>query len=241
MFIMLLFGYKQNRIFTIDCLTATLMDCIWANALKDMDKLLAQKEESLGREGFHQQRKLAAAEKKVEGLEKQIKDEEAKKQAELSKEEKKKQAKNPPPAAKKKADASNPLEKEKADAQAEVDKTKDNSNKYQDKLTKLRGFKEKFKTLGGNPNIVLELVDKQGERKFVKGKLETMANSFLTDKGSYYLSVVKEGAEEENPLELASIDGYCLRTLEEDEKAVEEEASVLEKGKKDAKKKAGKK
>jgi len=36
MFILVLFGYKQNRIFTINCLTATLMDYIWDNCLKDV-------------------------------------------------------------------------------------------------------------------------------------------------------------------------------------------------------------
>lgn len=241
MFIMLLFGYKQNRIFTTDCLTATLMDCIWANALKDMDKLLLQKEDLLNRESFQQQKKLNNVEKKIEGIEKQIKEEEAKKQAELGKDDKKKQGAKAPPPAKKKPDASNPLEKEKAEAQLEADKLKENFNKYQDKLTKLRGYKEKFKNLASNLNIGLELVDKQGERKFVKGKLDQYASGFLTDKGSYYLAVVKENAEEENPLELVNVDGYCLRTLEEDEKAVEDEQNVLEKNKKDTKKKAGKK
>ena len=142
---------------------------------------------------------------------------------------------------KKKIDASNPLEKEKAEVQAEIEKTKENNNKYVEKLTKLRTYKEKYNNLANNTNVVLELVDKQGERKFVKGKLETIATSFLADKGSYYLALVKENPEEENPLELINIDGYCLRTLEEDEKAVEEEQSVLDKNKKDSKKKAGKK
>jgi len=237
---MLFFGYKQNRIFTIDCLTATLMDCMWANALKDMQKLLLQKEDMLNRESFQLQKKLNNLEKKYEGIEKQIKDEEAKKNAELAKDEKKKPGSKAPPPAKKKIDASNPLEKEKAEVQAEMDKNKENNNKYLDKLTKLRGFKEKFTNMANNNNLVLELVDKQGERKFVKGKMETMA-TFLTDRGSYSLAIVKENPEEENPLELVNIDGYCLRTLEEDEKAMDEDQNILEKNKKDTKKKGGKK
>lgn len=42
-------------------------------------------------------------------------------------------------------------------------------------------------------------------------------------------------------MELVSIDGYCLRTLEEDEKAIEEEQNILDKNKKDNKKKGAKK
>lgn len=242
MFIMLLFGYKQNRIFTIDCLTATLMDCIWANALKDMQKLLVQKEDLLNRENFSIQKKIANLEKKIEALEKQIKDEENKKNMEIAKDEKKKGAKPPPPA-KKKGDPSNPLEKEKVEATAELEKAKENSNKYTEKLAKLKVYKEKYNDLANNTNISLELLDKQGERKFVKGKLDSIATSFISDKGSYYLSLVKENPEEENPLELVNIEGYCLRTLEEDEKATqEEEINILsDKNKKDSKKKAGKK
>ena len=40
--------------------------------------------------------------------------------------------------------------------------------------------------------MTLELVDKTGERKFVKTKLMTIGNTFLTDKGSYYLAKVNQ-------------------------------------------------
>ena len=241
MFIMLYFGYKQSRIFTIDCLTATLMDCMLSNSLKDMLKLLAQKEEYLNREVSSIHKKLNVLDKKLEGVEKQIKDEENKKASELAKEDKGKKGGKPTPAVKKKIDASNPLEKEKADILAEIEKTKENIGKYTEKVAKLKGYKEKYAGLSNSgKEIVLELVDKQGERKFVKGKLDTIATTFLTDKGSYYLAIVNDKPEEENPLELVNIDGYCLRTLEEDEKAVEEEQNILEKNKKDTKKKAKK-
>lgn len=241
MFILLLFGYKQSRIFTIDCLTATLMDCIWTNSLKDMQKTILQKEDILNRENNSIQKKISNLEKKIEIIDKQIKDEETKKNLEIAKEEKKKPNTKAAPPAKKKIDTSNPLEKEKADLLTEMEKSKENSNKYVEKLTKLKVFKEKYANLASSNNISLELVDKLGERKFIKGKLETIATSFLSDKGSYYLAIAKENPEEENPLELVNIDGYCLRTLEEDDKAVDEDQNILEKNKKDTKKKTGKK
>jgi len=45
MFIVVYFGYKQHRIFTIDCLSASLIDAIIHNSLKDIHKLLLDKEE----------------------------------------------------------------------------------------------------------------------------------------------------------------------------------------------------
>ena len=34
MFILINFGYKMQRVFTIDCLAATLFDCIWVTCYK---------------------------------------------------------------------------------------------------------------------------------------------------------------------------------------------------------------
>lgn len=45
MFILVLFGYKQNRIFTIDCLSASLIDAILETSVKDVLKLLNEKEQ----------------------------------------------------------------------------------------------------------------------------------------------------------------------------------------------------
>jgi len=50
MFILILFGYKQSKIFAIDCLTATLIDSIWATAMKEINSNLKAKEELLGKE-----------------------------------------------------------------------------------------------------------------------------------------------------------------------------------------------
>lgn len=41
--------------------------------------------------------------------------------------------------------------------------------------------------------VYIELVDKTGERKFIKTKLEHEANTFLSDKGIYYLCTVTPG------------------------------------------------
>ena len=38
--------------------------------------------------------------------------------------------------------------------------------------------------------VYVELVDKSGERKFVKTKLDQQACDFLSDRGIYYLCIV---------------------------------------------------
>jgi chromosome segregation ATPase len=80
MFIVVYFGYKQYRIYTIDCLTASLMDTIWNCSLKDMLKLLTTREEMHSKEIANLQKRQQANEKKLEKIEAQL--EEEKKKAE---------------------------------------------------------------------------------------------------------------------------------------------------------------
>jgi len=87
--------------------------------------------------------------------------------------------------------------------------------------------------------LFLELVDKSGERKFIKAKLQSEASSFLTDKTTYYLCTVGQVGEEEE-VEPFVIDGFPVRKFEEDAAAVGEEVFTLAK-KEDKNKKGGKK
>lgn len=50
MFILILYGYRQSKIFAIDCLAATLIDSIWATAMKEINMNLKAKEDLLGKE-----------------------------------------------------------------------------------------------------------------------------------------------------------------------------------------------
>jgi hypothetical protein len=58
--------------------------------------------------------------------------------------------------------------------------------------------------------VYIELVDKTGERKFIRTKLEQEASSFLSDKGIYYLCTVTPGDEEE--VEALTHEGFAVRT-----------------------------
>jgi len=63
--------------------------------------------------------------------------------------------------------------------------------------------------------VYIELVDKTGERKFIKNKLKMQANEFLSDRGVYYLCTVATQGEEEE-VEALTHDGFPVRTYEED-------------------------
>ena len=76
MFIVVYFGYKQHRIFTIDCLSASLIDAIIHNSLKDIHKLLLDKEEEHKKEIVNIGKQNMKLEKRVEELVLKIKEKE---------------------------------------------------------------------------------------------------------------------------------------------------------------------
>jgi hypothetical protein len=45
MFILVNFGYKSRKIFTIDCLAAALFDCIWEMCYQELFDTYVQKED----------------------------------------------------------------------------------------------------------------------------------------------------------------------------------------------------
>jgi hypothetical protein len=68
------------------------------------------------------------------------------------------------------------------------------------------------------PVTEIDFIDRVGDRKYLKTKMEEYANTVLVPKGSYTLVSIME-EEEIAPF---TIDGYCMRTPEEDETYVEE-------------------
>ena len=84
MFILVYFGYRQYRIFAIDCLTASLMDNIWNFCHKDMIKLLTSREDLHNKELINLQKKIIHHEKRIQDIEKAlVNPEEAKKLEEV--------------------------------------------------------------------------------------------------------------------------------------------------------------
>ncbi|KAM3141335.1 hypothetical protein pb186bvf_006453 [Paramecium bursaria] len=249
MFILVLFGYKQFKVFTIDCLGQTLIDCIWNTSLKEINKNLTLKEEQHTKDQKNASSKIKHNEARIKEISQQLGDE----AEQAVKKDDKKATKAPPPKKGKEVVPNNPLEAERMDLQKENEKLTDAVAKYTDKLQKLRAAVEKFKGIiiklktdlnerFINGTLVLELFDKTGERKFIKTKLDLRANEFLSEKATYiigYLQQTQQPDEEETPFAL-EYEGFIARTYDEDIGAVDEPL-LAPQVKKDDKKKKGKK
>ena len=63
---------------------------------------------------------------------------------------------------------------------------------------------------------LMELTEKEGERKFLKNSLDKNANELLREHKAYVLSHVKINDHDEQIIENILIDGHCMRTPEKD-------------------------
>lgn len=97
-----------------------------------------------------------------------------------------------------------------------------------DKLKMLQTYQEKYQTLPNN----VDFVDPVGARKFLGGRIEDNASSILNNRTTYQLNII----DAENNAVPYDIDGFCIRTIEEDSTHVEEPDPKL-KGKPKQKKK----
>ncbi|EAR84685.2 hypothetical protein TTHERM_00636870 (macronuclear) [Tetrahymena thermophila SB210] len=246
MLILVLFGYKQSKIFCIDCLTATLIDTIWLTCLKEINNNLKAKEDQHNKEKVALAKKISRHEARIIELDKLLKEEEEKlatetqttgdKKKAAAKQEPKKEA--PKPGKKgKEVVPSNPLEAEKFELTKDIEKSKESIVKYDEKLEKLKAAKQKIADIEKNENLIVELFDKQGERKFVKTKADTIANTFLTDKNTYVVGYYLPAQQnEEEQVQVLEIEGFCVRSVEEDEGAIDEPLIVKKDDKKKGKK-----
>jgi len=68
----------------------------------------------------------------------------------------------------------------------------------------------------------VDLSEKTGERKHLKGSGEQYANTLLRERKAYVLVKLRRGENDEEIVENVVIDGACIRTPEEDIKWEEE-------------------
>lgn len=88
---------------------------------------------------------------------------------------------------------------------------------------------------------LIELLEKEGERKFMRNVLDKYGNEMLRERKAYVLCHIKKGPADEDVVEHIVIDGYCMRTPEEDVKWEQEQKEKEELAAKTAKKGGGKK
>ena len=82
MFVLVYFGYKQYKIFCIECLTATLVDYIWKLCKQDMEKLLVTREDMHTKEIANIKVKIQKLSQQIDEYDAQLKAEEEKRKKE---------------------------------------------------------------------------------------------------------------------------------------------------------------
>ena len=73
---------------------------------------------------------------------------------------------------------------------------------------------------------MLELTERTGERKHVRGSLDLSATEILCERKAYVLCQVIRNEADEEVTEKIAIDGACMRTPEEDIAWAEEQAEL---------------
>lgn len=73
---------------------------------------------------------------------------------------------------------------------------------------------------------MLELTEKAGDRKHVRGSLDLCATEILCERKAYVLCQVLRNEQDEEYTEKIQVDGSCMRTPEEDIKWAEEQAEL---------------
>jgi hypothetical protein len=76
MFILINFGYRCRKIFTIDCLAAAVFDCIWEACYKELLDTYNNKEVLFAKETEAHTAKIEASEKRLEIVIVKLKEEE---------------------------------------------------------------------------------------------------------------------------------------------------------------------
>lgn len=106
------------------------------------------------------------------------------------------------------------LEAQKEAVRKEIAEIISRKERLQEKLELLKSSKERYVTVPKE----IDLIDQAGNRKFVKNRFEDTASSFLNTRVVYQVAII----EDNDSYQLFDIDGYCIRTIEEDATYVEE-------------------
>lgn len=72
----------------------------------------------------------------------------------------------------------------------------------------------------------MELLEKEGDRKFLKNALERNGTELLRERKAYVLCHIKKNDHDEDVVENIIIDGFCMRTPEEDITWAEEQKEL---------------
>ena len=117
------------------------------------------------------------------------------------------------------------VEREKNEINAELETLRSTIKAFEDKSALCETQKASTLEQADVPKQI-ELNERDGTRKHMRGSLDLMATEKLGERKAYVLCHVKKNAEDEDYTENIVVDGACMRTPEEDIKWAEEQAEL---------------
>ncbi len=117
------------------------------------------------------------------------------------------------------------IEREKVSINGELEAIRNTIRQYEEKSTMCENHKAYQLAQAELPKNI-ELCERTGERKHMRGSLDLIANSLLRERKAYVLCHVLRNEQDEEITENIVIDGSCMRTPEEDIKWAEQQAEL---------------
>lgn len=117
------------------------------------------------------------------------------------------------------------IAREKTEINAQIEEIKKQCDALAAKLKLLSEQQAKILEEEGKPKVI-DLLEKTGERKSLKGAGDQYANSILRERKAYVLAKISKGAADEEVIDNIVIDGACIRTPEEDIRWEEEQKEL---------------
>ena len=154
----------------------------------------------------------------------------------IAEEEKKAAAAKAKPAKGKKGQVEEPEEQVEETEEMKVEREKSEINaELQELRNMMKAFDEKAALCETNKTMQLEqaevpknieLNERTGERKHMRGSLDIVASELLRERKAYVLCQVLRNEQDEEYTQDIVVDGACMRTPEEDIKWAEEQAEL---------------
>ena len=201
-FIIVKFGYNLTRIFGINCIIATLLDAIKEKTLKDVQRFLKSKEDSFIKEKKANDKAINAINKQIDQLKEQ-QEVEKKKMEEKKLEEGKENDQEPPVKEEKKASKKEdkkgkkaqevkPEDKFEIEKLALIKKKEDIEKRNSIMDNKIKKIGEESTRISSEGFLkIIDLQDKNEERKYLKTKTDQYANTVLNEKSFFEVLIIK--------------------------------------------------
>ena len=117
------------------------------------------------------------------------------------------------------------VEREKSEINTELEQLRTLMKQFEEKSALCETHKAHQAEQADVPKNI-ELIEKTGERKHMRGSLDLVATELLRERKAYVLCHVLKNETDEDYTKNIVIDGACMRTPEEDIKWAEEQAEL---------------